>query len=134
MTIEDRVRRVLGEAAADEPPVRGAPLEAALRRRRRRPILAGAVALALVLVAVVAMVAVRSREHRLPSTVSTKGWTTWTDTTGNLRFRHPPGWVVRQKRADLVRVAPPEQAGGVTADNPPFAVGVLAAAPGYYLG
>jgi hypothetical protein len=134
MSVEDRVRRVLAEAVADEPPLRGAPLERALRRRRRRPVLAGAVALALALTAVVAAAAVRSREHPLPTTISTKGWTTWTDTAGNLRFRHPRDWVVRQKRADLVRVAPPEQAGGVTADNPPFAVGVLAAAPGYYLG
>jgi hypothetical protein len=134
MTIEDRVRRVLAEAVADEPLLRSAPLEAALRRRRRRPVLAGAVALALVLVAAVAVAAVRSREHPLPTTISTRGWTTWTDTAGNLRFRHPPDWVVRQKRANLVRVAPPEQAGGVTADNPPFAVGILAAAPGYYLG
>jgi hypothetical protein len=134
MSVEDRVRRVLAEAVAGEPPLRGAPLARALRRRRRRPALAGAVAMALVLAAVVAVAAVRSREHPLPTTISTKGWTTWTDTAGNLRFRHPPGWVVRQKRADLVRVAPPEQAGGVTADNPPFAVGILAAAPGYYLG
>jgi hypothetical protein len=133
MTIEDRVRRVLAEAVADEPPLRGAPLDHALRRRSRRPVVAGAVAMALVL-AVVALAAVRSRERPLPSTISTKGWTTWTDTAGNLRFRHPPGWVVRQKRADLVRVAPPEHAAGATADIPPFAVGVRAVTPGYYIG
>jgi len=97
MTIEDRVRRVLGEAAADEPPLRGAPLEAALRRRRRRPVLAGAVAMALVLAAVAAAVVVRtsaSGERPLPSTVSTRGWKTYTDVAGNLRFRYPPGWRV----------------------------------------
>jgi hypothetical protein len=134
MTIEDRVRRVLAEAVADEPPLRGAPLDHALRRRSRRPVVAGAVALALVLVAVVALAAVRTRERPLPSTVSTKGWTTWTDTAGNLRFRHPPDWVVHQKRAGLVRVAPPEHAAGATADLPPFAVGVRAVGRGYYLG
>jgi hypothetical protein len=42
--------------------------------------------------------------------------------------------VVRPKRDDLVRVAPPEQATGATADSPPFAVGIRAVAPGYYLG
>jgi hypothetical protein len=134
MTIEDRVRRVLAEAVADEPPLRGAPLDHALRRRSRRPLLAGAVAMALVLAAVVALTAVRSRERPPPSTVSTKGWTTWTDTAGNLRFRHPPDWVVRPKRAGLVRVAPPEHAAGATANGPPFAIGVRAPARGYYLG
>jgi hypothetical protein len=133
MTIEDRVRRVLAEAVADEPSLRGAPLEHATRRRRR-PVMAGAVALALVLVAVVALAAVRSREHPLPSTISTKGWTTWTDTAGNLRFRHPPDWVVRPKGGGLVRVAPPEHAAGATADLPPFAVGIRAVARGYYIG
>jgi hypothetical protein len=101
MTIEDRVRRVLAEAAADEPPLRGAPLEAALRRRRRRPVLAGAVALALVLAAVVAVAAVRSSGERpLPSTVSTKGWKLYTDVAGNLRFRYPPDWRLEVDEAD----------------------------------
>ena len=45
MTIEDRVRRVLTEAVANEPPLKGAPLNAAVRRRRRRPVLAAAAAL-----------------------------------------------------------------------------------------
>jgi hypothetical protein len=134
MTIEDRVRRVLAAAVADEPSLRGAPLDHAHRRRRRRPVMAGAVALALVLVGVVALAALRTSERPLPSTVSTKGWTTWTDTAGNLRFRHPPDWVVRPKEAGLVRVAPPEHAGGATADVPPFAVGVRTVAPGYYIG
>jgi hypothetical protein len=134
MTIEDRVRRVLAEAVADEPSLRGAPLEHATRSRRRRPVIAGAVALTLVLAAMVALAAVRSREHPLPTTISTKGWTTWTDTAGNLRFRHPPDWVVRPKGTGLVRVAPPEHAAGATADIPPFAVGVRAVARGYYIG
>jgi hypothetical protein len=93
MTIEDRVRSVLAEAVADEPPLRGAPLDHALRRRRRRPVVAGAAAMALLLAAVVAVALVRtSRERPLASTVSTKGWKTYTDVAGNLRFRYPPDW------------------------------------------
>jgi hypothetical protein len=93
MSVEDRVRRVLAEAVADEPPLRGAPLERALRRRHRRPVLAGAVALVLVLAAVVAVAAVRgSGERPLPSTVSTNGWKSYTDVAGNLRLRYPPDW------------------------------------------
>ncbi|HEX8863339.1 MAG TPA: hypothetical protein VGC06_30435 [Actinomycetes bacterium] len=134
MTIEDRVRRVLAEAVADEPALRGAPLEHARRHRRRRLVMAGAVAMALALAVVVVAAAVRSREHPLPSTVPTKGWKTWTDAAGNLRLRYPPDWVVRARSAGLIRIAPPEHAAGATADSPPFAVGVRAAAPGYYLG
>jgi hypothetical protein len=134
MSIEDRVRRVLAEAVADEPALRGAPLEYASRHRRRRLVMAGAVAMALVVAAVVVVTAVRSREHPLPSTVSTKGWKTWTDAAGNLRLLYPPDWVVRPRSAGLIRIAPPEHAGRATADSPPFAVGVRAVAPGYYLG
>lgn len=78
MSVEDRVRRVLAEAVADEPPLRGAPLEHAHRHRRRRLVLAGAVAMVLVLAAVAVAAAVRSREHPLPSTSPTKGWKTIT--------------------------------------------------------
>jgi hypothetical protein len=93
MTIEDRVRRVLAEAVADEPALRGAPLDHALRHRGRRPMLAGAIAMALVLAAVVALAVARgSSERPLPSTVSTKGWKTYTDAASNLRFRYPPDW------------------------------------------
>ena len=134
MTIEDRVRRVLAEAAADEPPLRGAPLEAALRRRRRRPVLVGAVAVVLVLAAVAGLAAVRARQRPLPSVDPTRDWTTWTDSSGNLRLRYPPGWVLREKGPGWVRIAPPDQAAGVLRDQPPFAVGVRAPAPGYYLG
>src|SRR5829696_1508934 len=68
MTVEDRVRRVLTEAAATEPPPRTAPLAAVRRRRRRRPLLAGATALILVLAATAALVAVRTSHRPLPST------------------------------------------------------------------
>ena len=47
MSIEDRVRRVLADAVADEPPLRGAPLEGITHRQRRsRSVLAGAIAMA----------------------------------------------------------------------------------------
>jgi hypothetical protein len=96
MTIEDRVRRVLAKAVAEEPALRGAPLDHALRRRRRRPAAAGAVAMAVVLVAVVALAVVRGPDERLlPSTVPTvptDGWRTYTDVAGNFRFRYPPDW------------------------------------------
>ena len=96
MTIEDRVRRVLDEAVADEPSLRGAPLDHVLRRRRRRPVMVGTVAMALVLAAVVAVAAVRGSGTRpLPSTVSTEGWRAYTDVAGNLRFRYPPDWRVK---------------------------------------
>jgi len=100
MTIEDRVRRVLAEAVADEPSLRGAPLDHVLRRRRRRPVMIGAVAMALVLAAVVAVAAVRGAGTRpLPSTVSTTGWKAYTDVAGNLRFRYPPDWRVKAYQA-----------------------------------
>jgi hypothetical protein len=101
MTIEDRVRRVLADAVADEPPLRGAPLQAALRRRRRRPVLAGAVAVVLVLAAVVGLVAVRGgRQRSLPTTVSTEGWKIYTNAGGNLRFRYPPDWRLEVDRSE----------------------------------
>jgi hypothetical protein len=123
MSIEDRVRRVLAEAVAGEPPLRGAPLDHALRRRRRRPLLAGAVAMALVLAAVVALAVVRSPGERpLPSTVSTRGWKTWTDVAGNLRFRYPPDWRVKvyqsRQGPDWLTVVPP---GIADPDMPPAA-------------
>jgi hypothetical protein len=113
MSIEDRVRQLLADAVADEPPLRGAPLEAALRRRRRRPLVAGAVALTLVLAAVVALATVQPRQRPLPSTISTNGWKTYTDTNGNLRFRYPPDWRLQLKEgfggrgSRLVTLVPP---------------------------
>jgi hypothetical protein len=121
MSIEDRIRRVLADAVADEPPLRGAPLEAATRRRRRRPVLAGVLAMVLVLAAVVALAAVRGQRQRLPvgptptttaPTLSTKGWKTFTDAPGNLRFHYPPDWALRRlpKEVDAVELVPPEDA------------------------
>jgi hypothetical protein len=117
MSIEDRVRRVLADAAATEPPPRRAPLDSVRRRRRRRPVLAGAVAVVLVLAAVIGLAAVRrpDRDRPLPSTVPTDGWVTFTDTADNLRFRYPPDWRVEQPDAreapGTYRLVPPELVG-----------------------
>jgi hypothetical protein len=134
MTIEDRVRRVLEHAVADEPSPRAAPLAAVRRRRRRRPVLAGAVAVVLVLAAVIGLVAVRSSHRPLPSTDPTAGWKVFSDTASNLRFRYPPDWVLRERQPGWWRIAPPDQATGMLKDQPPFAVGIRAHATGYYLG
>jgi hypothetical protein len=132
MTIEDRVRRVLAAAVADEPPPRGVPLEVALRRRRRRPLLAGAVAVALVLAAVAGLAVLRGRP--LPTTDPTAGWTLYTDAARNLQFRYPPDWVLRSRQPGWLRIAPPDQAAAILKDFPTFAVGVRAPVTGYYLG
>jgi hypothetical protein len=118
MTIEDRIRRVLADAVSDEPPLRGAPLEVATHPRRVRPLLAGVVAMVLVLTAVVALAAVRGQRQPAPlaptpTTTDTRGWRTFTDPTGYLRFRYPPDWKLqRQPRWDnAVVLVPPEDAG-----------------------
>jgi hypothetical protein len=149
MTIEDRVRRVLAEAVAGEPPLRGAPLDHALRRSSRRPALAGAVAMALVLAAVVALAVVRRGAQPPPAgptpttapttaptttAVTTGGWRTYTDAAHNLRFRYPPDWVLRRRHQEgMVTLAPREQARRMLAWPAPFAVTVIAGG-GYYIG
>jgi hypothetical protein len=143
MTIEDRVRRVLAEAVADEPPLQGAPLEAITRRQRRvRSLVAGAIVTALILGGVVAFAVARgparepvaatptrgtvaptpstarpapppstARPAPPPSTVPTRGWKTFTDAPGNLRFRYPPGWAVHPLPQDgAVELVPPQDA------------------------
>ncbi|HEV3011655.1 MAG TPA: hypothetical protein VG499_00120, partial [Actinomycetota bacterium] len=146
MTIEDRVRQLMAAAVADEPPPRDAPLERTLRRRGRRPALVGAVALVLVLAAVVGLVVVRGRGATRPvapaptttppptTAVSTAGWKTYTDGGHNLRLRHPPDWVVRERNTEgMATLAPPEHARRALATWPPFAVTVTAGGP-YYVG
>jgi hypothetical protein len=88
-------------------------------------VLAGAVAMALVLAAVVALAVVRSPGERpLPSTVSTKGWKTYTDVAGNLRFRYPSDWrivaypVRGRKGQQYMMLVPP---GIARPDMPPAA-------------
>jgi hypothetical protein len=114
MTIEDRVRRLLTDAVATEPPPRTAPFPP-VRRRRRGPVLTGAVALLLVLAAVVGLAAVRGRPRPLPTTVPTVGWKTYTDAAGNLRFRYPPDWRIEllapERLPGVVGLVPPELAG-----------------------
>jgi hypothetical protein len=137
MSIEDRVRQLLTDAVANEPPLRGAPLDYALRRRRRRPLVAGAVALTVVLAAVVALAAVQTRQRPLPSTVSTNGWKTYTDTNGNLRFRYPPDWRLQLREGlggpgRFVTVVPP----GIAVppkERPSFSVSVEAGG-GFWIG
>jgi hypothetical protein len=131
MTIEDRVRRVLTEAVANEPPPRGAPLRVAIRRRHRRPVLVGAAALVLVLAAMIGLVAVRERGRPLPTTDPTAGWTLYTDAARNLQLRYPPDWVLREREPGWVRIAPPDQAASVLENYPPFAIGVRAPTNGY---
>jgi hypothetical protein len=146
MTIEDRVRQLMADAVADEPPPRSAPLERTLRRRGRRQALVGAAALLLVLAAVVGLVVVRGRGGTRPvapaptttppptTAVSTASWKTYTDAAHNLRLRHPPDWVARKRNAEgTVTLAPPEHARKALAMWPPFAVTVTAGGS-YYLG
>ena len=112
MTIEDRVRRVLTDAVATEPPPRRAPLPAVRRRRRRRPVLAGAVAVVLVVAAVIGVAAVRQPEQVVPAgptltTLPLAGWPEVVDEAGNVAFRHPPGWKARRTAKGVWRLAPP---------------------------
>jgi hypothetical protein len=140
MTIEDRVRQLLAEAVADEPPPRHAPLERTLRRRRRRPVVAGAVAVVVVLALVVAVAALRGPSQPAagptatttapPSTIPTAGWPSYLDRDNNLSLRRPPGWTVR--RGPLgVELVPPEYAGSQPG-RAKYAV-IVAAFPGFYL-
>jgi hypothetical protein len=106
MTVEDRVRRVLADAVATEPPPRTAPLPAVRRRRHRRPVLAGAVAVVLVLAAVAGLAAIRQPDRVVPTaptltTLPSTGWPEVTDSTGNFGFRYPPGWEARRVRKGL---------------------------------
>jgi hypothetical protein len=157
MTIEDRLRRVLADAVAEEPPLRGAPLEAITHRQRRsRSLLAGAIAMALILGAVVAFAAVRrpiqgpvaptptpstvvpppptaARPARPPSTVPTTGWKTFTSVAGNLRFRYPPGWAIHPlPEGDAVDLVPPQDAGRPV-DKARFRVSVQVS-PSFWVG
>ena len=136
MSIEDRVRRVLDHAVANEPPPRRAPLERALRRRRH-PALVGAAAVLGVLALVVAVAVMRRPGHppASPTTtttapLSTAGWPAYLERDDNLRLRYPPGWKVRRGPggAELV---PPEYASS-RPGRAKYAV-TVAAFPGFYL-
>jgi hypothetical protein len=66
---------------------------------------------------VATLAAVRSQRQPAPlapspTTTDTRGWRTFTDPTGYLRFRYPPDWALqRQPRHDGVVLVPPEDAG-----------------------
>jgi len=102
--LDDSLQRLAAEATKDVTPPDVAVIMRHGRHRQAlsRPVLVGTVALVVVLAAAVALAAVRGQDRApvgpaattvpTPSTVSTKGWKTYTDTTGNLRFRYPPDW------------------------------------------
>ena len=102
--LDARLERLAAEATkhATPPDLQVIVRRARHRRARSRPMLVGTVALVAVLAAAVALAAVRGQDPALvgpsattlptPGTVSTKGWKSYTDTTGNLRFRYPPDW------------------------------------------
>jgi hypothetical protein len=149
--LDDRLQRLAAEATKRAT----APGVAVIMRRGRRrralsgPVLAGTVALVVVLAAVVALAAVRGRADRPPTgpaptsapttaptstMASADRWKTYTDAAHNLRVRYPPDWVVRRGREEgMVALAPPEHARRMLATWPPFAVTVRAGL-GYYLG
>jgi hypothetical protein len=111
MTLEEQVRRMLGEAVAAEPQPARPPLDRVLRRRRRRPLRAAVVATALLLVAAVAVVGIRGLGDKpaLPSTPSTPsvppgppGWKLFQNRAYNLQFHYPPDWVVSERGGFVV--------------------------------
>jgi hypothetical protein len=133
--LDARLERLAAEATKHATPL---DLQVIVRRGRRRrglsgPVLVGTVALVVVLAAAVALAAVRGQDRApvgppattlaTPSTVSTKGWKTYTDVAGNLRFRYPPDWRVKVYQArgggpDWLTLVPP---GIVVSAMPPAA-------------
>jgi hypothetical protein len=134
--LDARLEQLAAEATKDVTPP---DVEVIMRRGRHRralspPVLAGTVALVLVLAAVVALAAVRgpvrgpvaptptpstvvpppstARPAPPPSTVPTTGWKTFTDAASNLRFRYPPGWAIHPlPEGGAVDLVPPQDAG-----------------------
>jgi hypothetical protein len=153
--LDARLQRLAAEATKH---TTAPDVEVIMRRGRRRralsrPMLAGTVALVVVLVAVVALAAVRGRADRPPvgppptsaptsapttaptsTAVAVGGWNTYTDAAHNLRLRYPPDWVIRRRHQEgTVTLAPSEQARRMLATWPPFAV-TITAGGGYYVG
>jgi hypothetical protein len=140
--LDARLERLAAEATKDAT----APEVAVIMRRARRwralsgPVLAGTVALVLVLAAVVGLAAVRGQD-RLPTgppattaapatTISTAGWPAYVDRTHNLRLRYPPGWKLRPGPGGN-ELVPPEYAASKPG-RAKYAV-TVAAFPGFYL-
>jgi hypothetical protein len=143
MSIEDRLRGMLAEVVATEPPPERSPFEQVARRRRRRPLIAATVALALLLVVAVALTGNRLLEGRPvgPTAASVPpDWKEYRDQEADLSFRYPPGWVVRTdlaSAAHLVIVPAEFRDRRVTKSTElPFVVGVSGggggAGEGYY--
>jgi hypothetical protein len=140
--LDARLQRLAAEATKDATAPDVAVIMRRGRRRRAlsRPVLAGTVALAVVLVAVVALAAVRGRD-RAPTgppattaapatTISTAGWPAYVDRAHNLRLRYPPGWKVRPGPLGD-ELVPPEYASS-RPGRAKYAV-MVAAFPGFYL-
>jgi hypothetical protein len=124
MRSDEELRRALARPDLPWPDETGA-YERFLRRRVRRDrVMAAAAGLALVAMLGTAVVVARQLPQDraptgppattlpTPSTVSTKGWKSYTDTTGNLRFRYPPDWRVKVYQArggglDWLTLVPP---------------------------
>jgi hypothetical protein len=140
--LDARLERLAAEATKDaEVP----DVEVIMRRGRRRralsgPVLAGTVALVLVLAAVVGLATVRG-QGRLPTgppattaapatTISTAGWPAYVDRAHNLRLRYPPGWKLRPGPGGD-ELVPPEYATSKPG-RAKYAV-TVAAFPGFYL-
>jgi len=130
MSVEDRLRRVLADAVATEPQPEGAAFERVLRRRRR-PLMTAAVALALLLIAAVALTQLRARDTRPVSPaipIVPADWKEYRSAELNLGFRYPPDWVVRvnpkpsQFQASPLLLVPPEFADRSPATKLPFVV------------
>jgi hypothetical protein len=131
MSIEDRLRGVLAEVLATEPPPERSPVEQIARRRRRRPLIAATVALALLLVAAVAFTGIRvveDRPVRPTSTIVPPDWKEYRDQEADLSFRYPPDWVVRTDLASAAYlvIVPAEFRDRRVTKSPelPFVVGV----------
>jgi hypothetical protein len=149
--LDARLKRLAAEAAkqATVPDVAVVVRRGRRRQALSRPVLAGTVALVVVLAAVVALAAVRGRADHPPAgpppttspttaptstSISAGSWKTYIDAAHNLRFRYPPDWVVRRRHAEAtVTLAPREQARRMLAYPPPFAVTVTAGGA-YYIG
>ena len=140
--LDDRLERLAAEATkhAKAPDVGVIVRRGGRRRALSGPVLAGTVALVLVLAAVVALAAVRGQGQppvgppaitaAPTSTISTAGWRAYVDKAHNLRLRYPPGWKVRPGPGG-VELVPPEYA----ASKPGWAkyAVTVAAFPGFYL-
>jgi hypothetical protein len=99
----------LAEEAAGKAHAAGAAAARRRGARRRRRQATGVVVLIAALIAGLVWV----DQRPLPSASPTRGWKTYTDTSGNLRFRYPAGWTIQHlpEVPGRVFLVPPEDAG-----------------------